>query len=54
MLLADVDLDVIKEAGLNAITPMVVCNIDEYDAIETVKLGDITKGEDVLKITPKS
>ena len=52
--LLDVNLDVIKEAGLNTITPVVVCNADEYAAIEAVKLGEIARGDSVVKLTPKN
>ena len=52
--LLSVDLDVIKEAGLNSITPILVCNTDEYAAVEAMKLGDIARGDEVVKITPNS
>lgn len=48
--LLSVDLDVIKEAGLETITPMVVCNTDEYEAVEVVKIGDIARGDEALRI----
>lgn len=50
--LLSVDLEVIKEAGLNSITPMVVCNIDEYASIEFIKLGEIARGDEAVKVTP--
>ena len=49
--LLSVDLDAIKEAGLNIITPVVICNTDEYASVEAVKLGDIARGDEVIKIT---
>lgn len=48
--LLSVDLGVIKEAGLETITPMVVCNTDEYEAVEVVKIGDIARGDEALRI----
>lgn len=45
-LLIEVDLEVLKKAGLNPITPVLICNSDEYQKFETnigheVKAGDV-------------
>ena len=46
-LLIEVDLDAIKAAGLPTITPMVVCNTDEYPTFDTFVGKDVTN-EDVV------
>lgn len=50
-LLMDVDLDKIKEAGLNTITPVLICNTDDYEKISLQKEGDVLPDEAVLKIS---
>lgn len=50
-LLMDVDLDKIKEAGLNTITPVLICNTDDYEKISLQKEGDVLLEEAVLKIS---
>ena len=50
-LLMDVDLDKIKEAGLNTITPVLICNTDDYEKISLQKEGDFLLDEAVLKIS---
>lgn len=50
-LLMDADLEKIKAAGLNAITPVLVCNTDDYEQITLVKEGEVAPGEDVIKIS---
>ena len=46
-LLLEVDLDAVKAAGLPTITPMVVCNTDEYPTFDTFVGKDVTN-EDVV------
>ena len=46
-LLMEVDLDAVKAAGLPTITPMVVCNTDEYPTFDTFVGKDVTN-EDVV------
>ena len=46
-LLIEVDLDAVKAAGLPTITPMVVCNTDEYPTFDTFVGKDVTN-EDVV------
>ena len=50
-LLMDVDLDKIKEAGLNTITPVLICNTDDYEKISLQKEGNVLLDEAVLKIS---
>ena len=51
-LLLDADLEKIQEAGLHIITPVLVCNTDEYNKISILKEGEVSPGEDVLQIRP--
>lgn len=46
-LLIEADLDAIKAAGLPTITPMVVCNTDEYPTFDTF-VGKNVTNEDVV------
>lgn len=46
-LLIEVDLEAVKAAGLPTITPMVVCNTDEYPTFDTFVGKDVTN-EDVV------
>ena len=50
-LLMEVDLDKIKEAGLNTITPVLICNTDDYEKISLQKEGEVSLDEAVLKIS---
>ena len=45
------DLEKIQEAGLHIITPVLVCNTDEYNKISILKEGEVSPGEDVLQIS---
>ena len=47
-LLVDVDLDVIKEAGLDTVIPVVVANSDAYEQIKPMQMGEKKAGEAVL------
>ena len=46
-LLMEADLDAIKAAGLNTITPMLICNTDDYPTFNTFVGKDVTN-EDVV------
>ena len=48
------DLEAIKEAGYDTITPVVVCNTDDYESINCVKFGEVEVGDELLVITPQS
>ena len=50
-LLLDADHGKIQEAGLHIITPVLVCNTDEYNKISILKEGEVSPGEDVLQIS---
>ena len=49
-LLVTFDMDAIKAEGYPCTTPMIVCNTDDYEAVETVAKGKIKAGQDVLKV----
>lgn len=49
-LLMDVDLQKITAAGLNTITPVLICNTDDYKEINLEKEGEVTLQDEVLKI----
>ena len=51
--LAEVDWDVIREAGYDTITPMVVTNKKKFGAITPAAPGPISVGETVVTVTPK-
>ena len=50
-LLMEVNLDKIKTAGLNCITPVLINNTDAYDKISLQKEGDVSLDEVVLKLS---
>lgn len=50
-LLMDVDLAQIQAAGLNMITPVLICNTDDYSNISLLKEGDVSPDDQVLKIS---
>lgn len=47
--LLEFDLNVIKEAGLSADTPILVTNMDEYADVIMLKEGDVTHGDDLVQ-----
>lgn len=49
-LLLSVDLDKIKEAGYDTITPVIICNTDDYADVIAVADGDVVEGDAVLNI----
>lgn len=51
-LLLTVDLEQVKAAGYDVITPMIICNTDDYSAVEAV-VGEVEPGDTVLEITRK-
>lgn len=52
-LLLTVDLDAVKEAGYDTITPMLVCNTDDYAAVEGIFGKDVMPKDDVVSIKMK-
>jgi len=49
-LLVSFDLEAIRAAGFPLTTPMLVCNSDDYAAVEPLAGGSIQTGEDLLKV----
>ncbi len=51
--LAEVDLDVIREAGYETITPVVVTNKKKFGVVTPVASGEIQRGDALLDVAPK-
>lgn len=49
-LLMEVDLEAITAAGLNTITPMLVCNSDTYSTFKTMVNRAVTNDDAVIKL----
>ena len=49
-LLMTFDLSAIKKSGYKVTTPVVVCNSDEFQAVEVIAQGDANVGDTVMKI----
>ena len=49
-LLMEADLDKIKAAGYDVITPVVVCNTDEYSEIIVFTDTDVNAGDNIIEI----
>lgn len=49
-LILEADLDQIKAEGYDIITPVIICNSDEYSEIQMMEPGDVTQGDDILKL----
>ena len=49
-LLMEADLEAIKAAGLNTITPMVICNTDAYSTFNTLVGKDVTNDDVVIEL----
>lgn len=50
-LLIKADLEAIKEAGYDTITPVVICNTSDFVSVEGVVGKEVNPGEEVLRIT---
>lgn len=53
-LMLTVDLDAVRAAGYDIVTPILVCNTDEYAAVEGLAGKEVVPGEDVVKIQMKN
>ena len=49
-LLIEVDLDAVKAAGLPTITPMLICNTDDYPTFNTFVNKDVTNEDVVISL----
>lgn len=53
-LLLEVDLEKVKAAGFDTITPMLICNTDDYESVEGLSGKDVVPGDDVIRIVAKN
>lgn len=49
-LLMEADLEAIKAAGLNTITPVVICNSDDFSTFKTTTGKDVTSADVVIDL----
>lgn len=49
-LMIEVDLEAVKAAGLPTITPMLICNTDDYPTFNTFVGKDVTNGDVVIAL----
>lgn len=49
-LLISMDLDKIKAAGYDTISPVIICNTDDYADVQETASGDVQAGDSVVKI----
>lgn len=49
-LLMEADLEQIKAADLNVITPVLIGNTADYSKIEMLKEGDVSVGDEILSL----
>ena len=49
-LLIEFDLDAIKAEGFNTITPMLICNTDDYTTFNTTTGKDVTNADVVIEL----
>lgn len=49
-LLIEVDLDLVKAEGLNTITPVLVCNSDDFTKFKTFVGKEVTNGDMVIEL----
>lgn len=49
-LLLEADIEQIKAEGYDTITPVVICNTDEFSKFVMAEPGDVTQGDTVLTI----
>lgn len=52
-LLLTVDFEGIKSAGYDVITPMLICNTDNYASVEALSGKNVSAGDDVLVVEEK-
>lgn len=49
-LLISFDINGIKNAGYKVTTPMIICNTDDYNSVETIVNGNISASSKIIKI----
>ena len=52
-LLLTVDLEKVKAAGYDIITPMLICNTGDYASVEAMAGKQVAAGDDVLSVEEK-
>lgn len=52
-LLISVDLEAVKAAGYQIVTPVVICNTDAYASVEALTGKEVQPGDDILCIKEK-
>lgn len=50
-LLLEADLEAVSKAGYDLATPIVICNSDAFDKIETTGAGEVAVGDEILRLT---
>ena len=50
-LLMDVDLDILKQAGLSTITPVIITNTNDCALIEKLEVTTVASGDPLMKVT---
>lgn len=49
-LMAEFDMDAIKAAGLETITPVIVCNSDDYKEVKRFTGKQVKPGDDIMEL----
>lgn len=49
-LLLEADLEQINAEGYDIITPVIICNSDEFSAVEMMEPGETARGDGILKL----
>ena len=49
-LLISFDMEGIINAGYKITTPMIICNTDDYNSIETIAVNNVVAGEKIIKM----
>ena len=52
-LLLEADLEEIRKAGYDTVTPMLVCNSADYASVECKKQGMVEVGDEMITCTKK-
>nr|WP_294495374.1 PTS glucose transporter subunit IIA [uncultured Mediterraneibacter sp.] len=50
-LLLEVDLEKVKAAGYDTVTPVLICNTPDYESVEGAGSGDVNAGDDLIIIS---
>ena len=49
-LLMEADIEKIKEAGYDVITPVIICNSDDFSEVRMEESGDVEQGDIILRL----